>query len=128
MLSESSYLTAIYSYCAAAVAILLIMGWWLGRHWRAAWVAFTVLLLAAVLLTPAHPNADTPTYAPALVVATFESLTNGPEAARHAFKPLAATSALAAGLAILLRLVVFRRSGAGTAERKSAQESAQHGE
>lgn len=128
MLSESSYLTALYSYCAAAGMILLIMAWWLGRRWRAAWAVFTVLLLAALLLTPAHPNADTVTYAPALVVAIFEFLTNGPEAARHAIKPLTATLALASGLAIVLRLLVFRRPAIEAADNQASAQAAQHGE
>jgi hypothetical protein len=109
VLSESSYLTAIFSYTAAACASLLYIGWWLSRYWSAAWVAFAVLILAALLLTPAHPNADVPTYAPALLVAVFETLTYGPEAARHALRPLGVMAAIALALAIGLRLLVFRR-------------------
>ena len=92
----------------AACVILLYMTWWLSRHWRGSWVAFSVLIIAALLLTPAHPNADITTYAPALVVAIFEILTNGPEAARHALKPLMFMAGLAVVLASLLRLVLFR--------------------
>jgi hypothetical protein len=88
---------------------MLYMAWWLGRHWRPAWVAFAVLLLGALLLTPAHPNADIATYAPALVVAIFETLTHGPEAAEHALRPLVVISAAALVLAVLLRFSVFRR-------------------
>lgn len=112
MLSESSYLTAIYSYTGAACVLLLYLAWWMGRHWRAGWVAFSVLLLAALLLTPAHPNATVSTYAPALVVAIFEILTHGPDAAMHALKPLAIMAAIAVVLAIFLRLTVFRRPSA----------------
>ena len=83
-----------------------------------------MLLLAALLLTPAHPNADVATYAPALVVALFESLTHGPEAARHALKPLAFMSAVAVMLAIMLRLVVFRprvgKASGGPGEEETA--------
>jgi hypothetical protein len=120
VLSESSYLTAIYSYTGAACALLLYLVWWLKRHWRASWVALTVLLLAALLLTPAHPNADVPSYAPALIVALFESLTHGPEAAIHAVKPLGAMLILALVLACILRLSVFRRSGAAKAGEDSS--------
>ena len=117
MLSESSYLMAMYCYIGAAAAIVLYLTWWLSRHWRGGWVALAVLLLAALLLTPAFPNPDVTTYAPALIVAVFESLTNGPEAARHALKPLLVMLGLAVVAAILLRLVVFRGRPKGEAEK-----------
>ena len=113
MLSESSYLMAIYTYTGAACALLLYLAWWLGRHWRAGWVVFSILLLAALLLTPAHPNATVATYAPALVVAIFETLTHGPDAAMHAWKPLAVMAAIAVAFSIVLRLTVFRRPASG---------------
>lgn len=109
MLSESSYLTAIYTYCGAALLILLLLGWWLGRSWRPAWAALAVLLLAALLLTPAYPREGVTTLAPALLVAAFQLLTEGPEAARHALKPLAFMSGLAVVLALLLKLLLFRK-------------------
>ena len=109
MLTESSYLTAIYTYVGAALAILLYLGWWLSRHWRAGWVALTVLLVAALLLTPAFPREDVTTLAPALIVAGFQWFTEGSEAARHAIKPLAAMSVLAVVIALLLQLTIFRR-------------------
>ncbi|MEH6589729.1 MAG: hypothetical protein V7746_05705 [Halioglobus sp.] len=109
MLSDSSYLTAIYTYVGAALAALIILAWWLGRSWRAGWAALAVLVSAALLLTPAYPNADTVTFAPALVVAVFEMLTYGPEAAEHAFRPLIFMLAVAVVVAIVLRLLVFRR-------------------
>ena len=77
MLSESSYLTAIYCYVGAAVVMLLYLAWWLGRHWRPGWVALVVLLAAALLLTPAYPRPDVDTMAPALIVAGFQMLTEG---------------------------------------------------
>ena len=46
--------------------------------------------------------------APALIVATFELLLNGPEAAQHALKPLSVACGLALVLAVLLRLTVMR--------------------
>jgi hypothetical protein len=124
VLNESSYWTAIYSYTGAACVILLYMTWWLSRHWRASWVAFSVLLIAALLLTPAYPNADVTTYAPALIVAVFETLTNGPEAARHAFKPLLFMAGLAAVLAILLRLVLFRNPAVRDSDKRDEEEVA----
>jgi hypothetical protein len=47
--------------------------------------------------------------APAIVVAAFQILTEGVEAARHALKPLAAMLALAVVIAALLRLTLLRR-------------------
>jgi hypothetical protein len=128
VLSESSYLTAIYSYTGAACAIMFIMALWLGRTWRASWAAFAVLSIGALLLTPAFPNANVVTYAPALLVVVFEGLTHGPEAAAHAIKPLAVTTALAVVLAILLRLIVFRRRGVTTPEPQDKEEADAHGE
>lgn len=108
MLSDSSYLTAIYTYLGAASILLLYLGWILSRHWRAGWVALTVLVCAALLFTPAYPDSDVTTMAPALVVAVFEGLINGPEAARHAIKPLVYMTGLAVVIALVLRLTLFR--------------------
>jgi len=109
VLSESSYLAAIYTYVGAASALLIYLAWILNRHWRGAWVALTVLLCAALLLTPAYPDAQVTTMAPALVVAVFEGLINGPEAAQHAIKPLVYMAGLALLIAILLGLTFFRK-------------------
>lgn len=111
MLSESSYLTAMYVYIGSALVILLYLCWWLARHWRPGWVALVVLLAAALLLTPAYPKEGVTTMAPALIVAAFQLVTDGLEGARHALRPLALTLAVAVVLALLLRLTVFRRSG-----------------
>lgn len=111
MLSESSYLTAIYVYTGAACALLICLAWWLGRHWRAGWVALVVLLAAALLLTPAYPKADVDTFAPALIVAGFQLFTEGYPAAEHALRPLAYMSALAVVIALLLWVTIFRRRG-----------------
>lgn len=108
MLTESSYLTAIYTYCGAAILAALLLAWWLGRRWRNGWTALLVLLAAALLLTPAFPQPGVDTMAPALIVATFEFLLNGPEAAEHAIKPLSIACGIAVGLALLLRLTLLR--------------------
>ena len=124
MLTESSYLTAIYTYVGSALAILLYLGWWLSRHWRAGWVALTVLLGAALLLTPAFPREDVTTLAPALIVAGFQWFTEGSEAARHAIKPLVAMSVVAVIVALLLQLTMFRRrvpAQTQTAEQTEAE-------
>lgn len=108
MLSESSYLTAIYTYCGAAVMIMLCLAWFLGRRWRSSWVALIVLLAGALLLTPAYPKDGASTLAPAFVVAGFQIATQGVDAARHALKPLAFACGLALALTLLLRITVFR--------------------
>ena len=109
MLSETSYLTAIYVYIGTALALLLCLAWWLRGRWRAGWIALVVLLGAALLLTPAYPKEGVSTLAPALVVAAFQVFTEGFEAADHALRPLAAMSGVAVALALLLGLTIFRR-------------------
>jgi len=112
VLSESSYLTAIYTYLGAAGTLLIYLAWILHHHWRAAWVTLTVLICAALLFTPAYPDPQVTTMAPALVVAIFEGLINGPEAAQHAIKPLVYMTGLALVISILLRFTLFRRRAA----------------
>jgi hypothetical protein len=111
VLSESSYMTALYIYIGAALATMLYLSWWLSRHWRAGTVALCVLLTGALLLTPAYPKDGIETLAPALIVATFQWLTEGLEGAMHALRPLAFTCLVAVVLALLLRLSIFRNSG-----------------
>ena len=120
MLSESSYLTAIYTYVGSAAIMLVYLAWWLGRHWRPGWVALAVLLAAALLLTPAFPRTDVDTMAPALIVAGFQLLTDGYAAAEHALRPLGFMSAIAVVLAFILWLLFLR----GRAPRKSRRAKA----
>ncbi|MFT6052748.1 MAG: hypothetical protein ACI9B9_002403, partial [Halioglobus sp.] len=49
------------------------------------------------------------TFAPALIVALFESMINGVDAARHAVKPLGFMLGLALLLSLLLRFTLFRK-------------------
>ena len=109
MLSESSYLTAVYAYVGMACLMLVYMAFWFGRHWRPAAVAFVVLLSAALLLTPAYPSDTASTLAPALIIAGFQFFTAGYEAAEHALRLLGYTCAVAVVLALLLRLTLFRK-------------------
>jgi hypothetical protein len=111
VLSESSYMTALYIYVGAALATMLYLSWWLSRHWRAGTVALFVLLAGALLLTPAYPKEGVETLAPALIVAAFQWLTEGMEGAMHALRPLAFTCLVAVVLALLLRLSIFRNPG-----------------
>ncbi len=125
MLTESSYLAAIYLYCGAAVATCLVLAWWLGRRLRSFWGIALLLLAAALMLTPAFPQPGVTTMAPALVVAGFELLLNGPEAAQHALKPLAIACGLALVLALLLRLTLLRPAATPPVEPEAAQDAAQ---
>jgi Na+/melibiose symporter-like transporter len=109
VLNDSSYFTAICIYVGSAAILIMYIGWWLGRHWRAGWVTLVVLLLAALLLTPAYPKAGVDTMAPALIVAAFQYMTAGVEGARHALRPLAFMSGAAVVIALLLSITVFRR-------------------
>ncbi len=110
LLDESSYLTAMYVYCGSACLAILLLLWWLRRSWRPAWLAFAALVAAALLLTPAYPQEGVDTLAPALVVAAFQFLTYGQEAAEHALRPLGFMLGLATLLALVLRFTVFRSS------------------
>ncbi len=87
---------------------IMYLGWWLSRHWRAGWVTLVVLLLAALLLTPAYPKAGVHTMAPALIVAAFQIMTTGVEGARHALRPLVFMSGAAVFVSLLLGMTVFR--------------------
>jgi hypothetical protein len=122
LLSESSYLTAIYTYVGSAAVMLVYLAWWLGRHWRPGWVALAVLLAAALLLTPAFPRTDVDTMAPALIVAGFQLLTDGYAAAEHALRPLGFMSAVAVVLAFILWLLFLRgRAPRGSRRAKAAK-------
>lgn len=109
MLTEESYLMAIYAYLGAAGILILYVGWWLSHHWRAAWVTLAVLLVAALLLTPAYPKEGVETMAPALVVFGFQFLIEGMEGAVHALRPLQFTCLAAVVTTVLLWLILFRR-------------------
>lgn len=122
MLSQESYLTAIYVYTGAAGLMLLCLAWWLGRSWRAGWAAFAVLLAAALLLTPAYPKAGVDTMAPALIVAGFQLFTEGYEAAQHALRPLGIACGIAMVLSILLRFTLLRSKTGPAAPMKPASQ------
>ena len=109
MLTETSYHLAIACYIGAAVLALLAMGWWLSRNWRPAWVSLVVLLGGVLLLTPAYPQEGVDTLAPALIVAAFQTLTDGFEAAEHAWRPLLLFGAAAVVASIVIGLLTRRK-------------------
>lgn len=114
MLSDGSYMMALYVYCGAAVLFVLCFGWFLLRRWRGIWALMLVCLAAALMLTPAFPREGVDTLAPALVVAGFQLATEGREAAQHALRPLATMCAVALGVALLLRVTLFRARSRNT--------------
>ena len=115
MLNETSYNAALLVYVGSALFALLCMVWWLRRSWNPGWLLFLFFGGCALLLTPAYPGEGVDTLAPALVVATFQLLTEGAEAAEHALRPLLVMLGLALGLALLLRFTAFRKRGASAA-------------
>jgi hypothetical protein len=117
VLNESSYLMAIYIYVGSASVLIIYLAWWLSRHWRPAWVTLVVLLMAALLLTPAYPEAGVDTMAPALIVAAFQIMTVGVEGAGHALRPLVFMLGVAIVLTLLLRMTLFRQRRAKRARR-----------
>jgi thiol:disulfide interchange protein len=117
LLNDSSYLMAICIYAGSALTLIAYVGWWLGRHWRASWVALVMLLMAALLLTPAYPKAGVNTMAPALIVVAFQIMTTGVQGAAHALRPLVFMSGSALILALLLGMTVLRRRRAKPARK-----------
>ncbi len=114
MATDQSYFIALAIYCGSAVLALAALFFWLRRSWRPVWRWLLLLTGLALLLTPAYPYEGVDTLAPALIVAAFQLLTAGPEAAQHALRPLAAALALALVLTLLLRIVFLRRPRVAT--------------
>lgn len=123
MLTEASYLYAIYAYVGAALLALLCLGWWLSRRWRPGWVAVVVCVLGALFLTPAFPNEDAETLAPALIVAGFQFFVYGYEQARTALVALATFAGAGAVFGLLLWLL-FLRGRAPRRSRRARREAA----
>ncbi len=121
MLNEQSYHFAMAAYFGAAVLALLLFAFWLRKSWRPAWIGLVVLLGAAVLLTPAYPEAAVDTLAPALIVAVFQWLTVDLAAAQHALRPLAVMVGAALLLALLLGLTVLRHRRAPAVADRDAE-------
>ncbi len=118
MLTDTAYHYAIYAYVGAAVLALLCMAWWLSYRLRPGWVAVLVCVAAALLLTPAYPSEDADTLAPALVIAAFQVLTYGYEAAEVAIKALATFSGAALVFALLLWALFLRGRPSRRARRQ----------
>ncbi len=123
MLSEESYHIALAIYLGSALLAVILMGWWLLRRWPGFFSAFALLLCAALLLTPAYPKEGVSTFAPALIVAVFQMLTEGLDSAQHALRPLAAGCVLAFVLALGLRFSILRPRRQPARERQAGAEA-----
>jgi hypothetical protein len=123
VLTDASYHYAIYAYVGAALLALLCLGWWLSYRWRPGWVAVAVCVLGALFLTPAFPNENAETLAPALIVAGFQFFVYGYEEARSAILALATFAGAALVLALLL-WVLFLRGRAPRRTRRLQREAA----
>ena len=105
MLTPESYQMAWLVYIGAALAGLAYLYFLIGsRLSRGARLAL-VLLLAGLVLTPAHPAEDISTWAPAIFVSGFEFLISGPEAAARPARSLLAGEAMAVALCVIGWLV-----------------------
>ncbi len=107
MLSPESYQTAWLFYAGATMGAILILYLWVGSRLSHGVRLALALILAALALTPAHPGADTQTWAPAIFVVFFELLTTGTEAAARPLRSLLIAQGMALALC-LLGWVLFR--------------------
>lgn len=109
MLTSTGYITGLLVYVLSALLALWPLNRWLLR-WAGPGLRLLISLpVAALLLTPAYIQAGAETLAPALVVAAFQWLSQGPEAAEHALRPLMLFTAVAAGIAALGALLLAWR-------------------
>ncbi|WP_439107060.1 hypothetical protein [Congregibacter sp.] len=110
MLTSSAYLTALIVYVLSALLAVAMMNLWMLRGRSVAIKCLISLPLLGLLLTPALIQPEADTFAPALVVLAFQWFSQGPEAAQHALRPLLMFTAIAAGLGLVLALVLSRLS------------------
>jgi hypothetical protein len=121
VLTESSYLMAIYCYIGAAAVMLLYLLWWLPKHFSAAWTCLLLLLAAVALLTPTYATQSGDTLAPAIIVAGFTFMNDGKEAAMPILLMLGKLCGAAFAATAVLWLLFFRRFGkAGSAVETGA--------
>lgn len=101
MLSPESYHSAWLAYAGATLTALLILYLWVGPRLSHGWRLSLALILGALALTPAHPAADSSTWAPAIFVTFFELLTSGTEAAARPLRSLVIALGMALALCLL---------------------------
>lgn len=107
MLTNDSYMIAWLIYALAAVGALLLLNLWLRNSLGGVGRFNLLLVLAAMVLTPAYPDTVVETWAPAIFVTGFDLLTHGPESAMRALRPILVMVALS--LVICLVLTLLRR-------------------
>ena len=106
MLTPESYQNAWLAYIAATLAAIVILYLWVGPRLSHAARLACAALLAALALTPAHPAANMDSWAPAVVVAGFEMLTDGAEAAMRPLRSLFTAVAMVVAVSLLAWLIL----------------------
>jgi hypothetical protein len=101
LLTADSYELAWMAYGAATLGALLILYLWFGGVMSRGLRLSLVLMLGALALTPAHPAPDVQSWAPAIVVAGFELLTSGVDAALRPLRSVLAAEAIVVALCLL---------------------------
>lgn len=111
MVTAESYEMAWWAYGAATIGALVILYFWVGGLMSRGLRLSIALMLGAAALTPAHPAPDVQTWAPAVIVAGFELLTGGVEAALQPLRSVLVIEALVLALCLLgwLALRLLRR-------------------
>ena len=111
MLTEQGYTWGLAVYGAAALLALFFFNLWILRGRSAALRLILCLPLATLLLTPALIEPGAGSLAPALIVAAFQWLSQGPDAAEHALRPLGLFTAVAFAIGCIcaLLLILLRR-------------------
>lgn len=112
MLTEESYQLAWGIYLAAALGFLLLLRHWMQAYLSAGWLVTLLLLLTALLLTPAPAASESESYAPAWLVAVFDLLTHGSQALMRAAEPLLLMLLLAIALGLVFKILsslIFRK-------------------
>jgi len=108
LLTEGSYVSALWVYSLAAVAALVLFNYWFLARWPLWSRVLISLPMGAVLLTPALINPGAETFAPALIVVAFQWLSQGQEAAVHALRPLGLFTGIALVLAMPLAVLAAK--------------------
>jgi hypothetical protein len=116
VLTPESYQTAWLVYGTASLLALAYLYLLIGSRMTRLGRLALILVLAGLVLTPAHPSEEIKTWAPALFVAGFELLTSGVEAAARPARSLVAAEALALGACVLLWLVGRLFGGRSTSD------------
>ena len=102
MLETQSYITAVFAYSGAALLALVVMFLWLRSSGWSRWSTACLFWLgAAVLLTPAYASPEVETFAPAIIVAVFQSAFSGLDQAQHAIRPLLTAVVFGLGIGLL---------------------------